>query len=347
MASASITTRKTRSGVRRFVVRFRRGGRYFPIEHGGSFKSLREARLRRDLIAGELAAGRDPREAIRTAVPTAVHTLDTWRERFLASRLDVDENTVKSYRTALKKAGERFGSRDPATLTAADVAEWVAELATRYKPGTVQLYVVVLRLLLDFVGLEENPARDSRVKLPKQTREEPNPPSAEQVEGILAAMSERYRLMFVTIEQGALRLGEAVSLRWGDVDAAGSRLRLSASATKRDKAHWVYLPEWLTEAIEATCPLEDRVPERRVFQGTEASAYQAMLRACRNAKVPHYSPHSLRHRRITLWHASGVPARELAERAGHARASMSLDVYSHVMPPDEVRSERFQALVSS
>ena len=39
------------------------------------------------------------------------------------------------------------------------------------------------------------------------------------------------------------------------------------------------------------------------------------------------------------------PARELAERAGHARASMSLDVYSHVMPPDEVASERLFALI--
>jgi hypothetical protein len=58
------------------------------------------------------------------------------------------------------------------------------------------------------------------------------------------------------------------------VDAAGSRLRLSASATKREKARWVYLPEWLREAIEATCPLEDRVPERRVFEVTGASAYQ-------------------------------------------------------------------------
>ena len=91
------------------------------------------------------------------------------------------------------------------------------------------------------------------------------------------------------------------------------------------------------DAIEDTCPLEDRVPERWVFQGiTEASAYQGMTRACRNAKVPHYHPHDLRHRRITLWHQAGVPARELAERAGHARPSMSLDVYSHVMPPDEV-----------
>ena len=63
--------------------------------------------------------------------------------------------------------------------------------------------------------------------------------------------------------------------------------------------------------------------------------------------VPHYHPHDLRHGRITIWHQSGVPARELAERAGHARPSMSLDVYSHVMPPDEVASERFLALIEA
>jgi integrase len=159
-------------------------------------------------------------------------------------------------------------------------------------------------------------------------------------------MGEKWRLLFVVVEQGALRLGEAVSLRWGDVDVAGLRLRLPRSATKRDRARWVYLPEWLMEALEATCPLEDRVTERKVFSGiTEASAYQAMTRACRNAKVPHYSPHSLRHRRITMWHQSGVVARELAERAGHARPSMSLDVYSHVLPVEEVARERLSALI--
>ncbi|HUF01313.1 MAG TPA: hypothetical protein VMN35_02720 [Gaiellaceae bacterium] len=69
------------------------------------------------------------------------------------------------------------------------------------------------------------------------------------------------------------------------------------------------------QAIEDTCPLEDRVPERLVFQGLQVSAArQAMTRACRLAKIPHYSPHDLRHRRLSLWHASGVLARELAER---------------------------------
>jgi hypothetical protein len=83
-------------------------------------------------------------------------------------------------------------------------------------------------------------------------------------------------------------------------------------------------PSGSCRRIEPTCPLEDRIPERKVFQGiSEASAYQAMARACRNAKVPHYHPHDVRHRRITIWHQSGVPARELAERAGQCRPCRS------------------------
>ena len=79
------------------------------------------------------------------------------------------------------------------------------------------------------------------------------------------------------------------------------------------------MPEWLMDAIEDTCPLEDRVPDRKVFQGLQVSAArQAMTRACNSAKIPHYPPHDLRHRRLTLWHQAAVPARELAERAGHS-----------------------------
>jgi integrase len=79
----------------------------------------------------------------------------------------------------------------------------------------------------------------------------------------------------------------------------------------------VYLPEWLMQAIEATCPLEDRIPQRRVFHSLhESAARQAMTRACRDAKIPHYSPHDLRHRRITLWHQSGVVARSSPSAQG-------------------------------
>ena len=66
MPSASITPRKTKRGGRPYAVRLRLGGRAYPVEHGGSFPTMREARIRRDLIAGELAAGRNPKDLLRT-----------------------------------------------------------------------------------------------------------------------------------------------------------------------------------------------------------------------------------------------------------------------------------------
>ncbi len=40
-----------------------------------------------------------------------------------------------------------------------------------------------------------------------------------------------------------------------------------------------------------------------------------------------------------------MPARELAERMGHSKASMSLDVYTHITAPEEVRNECILALI--
>ena len=73
MASLVITTRQTTSGPR-YVVRFRLGGRAYPVQHGGSFKTMKEAKVRRDLIAGELAAGRNPAVLLQamTVQPTGV-----------------------------------------------------------------------------------------------------------------------------------------------------------------------------------------------------------------------------------------------------------------------------------
>jgi hypothetical protein len=54
--------------------------------YGGSFRTLREARIRRDVIAGELAALRMP--ALRLAEPEEAPTLAEAAERWRASRVD-------------------------------------------------------------------------------------------------------------------------------------------------------------------------------------------------------------------------------------------------------------------
>ena len=70
-----------------------------------------------------------------------------------------------------------------------------------------------------------------------------------------------------------------------------------------------------------------------------------MARACRSAGIPHFHPHDLRHRRITLWHGQGIPAREIGERVGQRQISRTLDVYTHVMPLEEVSESSFRRLL--
>ena len=282
-------------------------------------------RRRRDRRTG----GTQPTARALAQVATAPIDQPLDWARFLESRIDVDANTKKNYASALRKIGETFGDRDPSTITATEIAEWIATLAETRKPGTLGQYLIAFRLLLDHVGVEPNVARDPRVKLPKQVREEPTA----AVEGALRGDHGGARR-----RSGSCCSSPSSRVRSGSARRSGSggptsMQRVCGSGCRGPRRSVTVpagctCPQWLMEAIEDTCPLEDRVPERKVFQGiTEASAYQAMSGRAGTRRCPHYHPHDLRHRRITIWHQSGVPARELAERAGHARPSMSLDVY--------------------
>ena len=51
-----------------------------------------------------------------------------------------------------------FGQPDPATITIADVQEWIAGL--RAQAVDVRRYLATLRTVLDFAGVDPNPARD-------------------------------------------------------------------------------------------------------------------------------------------------------------------------------------------
>ena len=59
---------------------------------------------------------------------------------------------------------------------------------------------------------------------------------------------------------------------------------------------------------------------------------QTLDRLVRRAPVPTIRFHDLRHTHATLLIAAGVPAKVVAERLGHSRASFTIDSYQHVLP---------------
>jgi integrase len=331
MASASITVRRTGSG-RRYVVRFRLGGRSYPVAHGGSFKTLREARARRDLVAGELAAGRNPRDLLRRLTePVTVRTLEQAFDHFIASRIDVASSTLENYRTARERLLPLLGACELSRLAWQDIQEAIGALACDLSPGSVRLYLGTLRQVLDYAGCDPNPAKDKRVKLPRHEATVLEPPNESAVAAIIANATPKWRLALQVLEQTGMRAGELAKLEWGDVDAAESRFRIRQGKTAAAR-RWVAVPEWLMEEVLATCAPDDRTAERRVFQGaTRQVLAMAMRRACQAAGLPLYSPHDLRHRYASVKIREGVPVTDLAAQLGHARKSMTLDTYSHVL----------------
>jgi integrase len=330
MPTLTITSRVTRSGTR-YVVRYRLGGRAYPVEHGGSFKTRREAEERKRFIGGELAAGRNPAEALRAvSEPRSVRLFAAWAEAFKASRVDAASETLRSYESHFGRLLPAFGDRDPAAIKASDVQEWIGANAD-LKPASLSRYLATLRLILDFAEIEPNPARDKRVKLPRIEVSVVEPPSAEQVEMIIANVTPQRRLPLRVLEQTGMRVGELSQLEWRDVDVAGSRFRIRQGKTASAR-RWVAVPAWLMVEIQESCPPDDRTPERRVFPGfTPDVAGNVMWRACKAAQIPMFHPHDLRHRYASLKLREGVPVTDLAAQLGHSKKSLTLDTYSHVL----------------
>jgi integrase len=331
MASASIRRRKTS-----FQVRYRLGGRGYPYLHGGSFKTLREAGIRRETIARELAAGRNPVELLRAmaapVVVVAATTLEQRFEAFIASRVDVGKSTKNLYGNARDSLGE-LAERDPAGLTPADFQAWVAANA-RLSPRTLAHYLSSIRQVLDFCDLEPNPARSKKVRLPADETAEVEFPSNEEWAAIARHVRKRSSLALRLIEAEGLRVAEAANLTYGDVDFAEGRIRVSRARTKRRSAgqRWLPVPAALLDEIAERCPLEDRTRERPLFPGlADWQVRDDIELACRDAGIAAYHPHSLRHRRCSLWLAHGFETVFVKQWSGHSKASMLSDVYGHVV----------------
>jgi integrase len=336
MASAWIATRTTRAGVKRFRVEYRAGGREATTRYGGSFRTMREARIRRDVIAGELAALRMPE--LRLAEPEQAPTLTAAGARWLASRIDVAESTRTRHRLELARIGRALGSLLVDEISPADVAGFVVDqVAEGYTRGTIRKTLQTVAMILDHERISPNPARAKDVRLPREEREEVSPPTAEHVEAIYQLMPSRHRLPLLWLDWSGARVGSVDNVLVGDYDEPRRRVRLRATTTKMRKALWVELHPALAEALESRLgPREDRDPEARLFAGSGADALRTSIaKACRAAAIPLFSPHDLRHRRISLLHLRGVPWARIGEFVGQRSLSVTADTYSHVLADEQ------------
>lgn len=255
-------------------------------------------------------------------------------------------------------------------------------------PRTVRyVHTILSAALSDAVKsnrLARNPASSATPPTEKEARApEMHPWNAAQLAAFLrwsAGNSPFHVLWYVLAFTGARR-GEALALRWRDVDldagtasirrsaglvrVKGEAARITEGSTKTGKARVIDLD---TETVallrshrraRAAMALQLGRDDALVFGDHEGGylnpegashKFRVAVRQCQKAlgdeAVPGIRLHDLRHTHASLLLADGEPVKVVSERLGHSSAMITLNVYQAVMPGMQRRAaERFASLV--
>jgi integrase len=195
---------------------------------------------------------------------------------------------------------------------------------------------------------------------PRVSRSEIQPFALDQVRSLLAAMrGDRLEALYTVALAMGLRQGEALGLRWQDVDLDAGTLRVRTALQRVEGA--LHLVELKTERSRRTLILPDlavatlrahrvrQLDERLVaedewhehglvfatMQGRPLIArnvFRAYQRLLIRAGLPHKRFYDLRHTCATLLLAQGVDPRTIMETLGHSQISLTMNTYAHVLP---------------
>lgn len=176
-----------------------------------------------------------------------------------------------------------------------------------------------------------------------------------------AARGESLEALYNVALSLGLRMGEALGLRWQDIDldrrtlivnrilerigrGDGSKLMLVEPKTSRSR-RTVNLPDAAARALRAhkVRQLEERLmagarwqDQGLVFPSTIGTPLEPhtlhddFKRILVKAKLPDIRFHDLRHSAASLMLAQGIPLRSIQEVLGHSSITLTANLYAHV-----------------
>ena len=178
------------------------------------------------------------------------------------------------------------------------------------------------RRCLDHYGVDPNPVRDERVRLPKERKPHIPPPLAEHVERVAETVAREYVLPLLVIDE---------------CGPAGQRARDRRGRRPRRAPPRDPRPLDVREERPLPAPRAARRPVRGAARDAAAArgsrprraavprpdrrrgCGRRSRRACKATGTPHFSPHGLRRRRGSLYYKRTGSLAEVAELLGDSK----------------------------
>jgi integrase len=320
------------------------------------------------------------RLATGAPVTDAKITVEAWCRQWLATTV-----AASSRRATTKELYEKlsrlhiepspFGRLTLDRVRPSDIDALVLRLRDKgLAESTVQRIFVVLRLALDGAVrdgvIARNPA--STMKQPSIERSEAHHLESAQVLALLdQAADTRYHALLRLIATTGLRKGEALALRWDDIDLDDGSLHVRGTLARVGGRLIVTPPK--TALSRRTLPLApaevDLLLAHRGAQAAERehagpawsehgfvfttetgrpmdprNVLRALTTAASKAGLSGVNVHTLRHSAATAWIEAGVNIKAVSTLLGHADIRITADVYGHVS--DAVARAAMQTLSS-
>jgi integrase len=299
-------------------------------------------------------------------IKDAKTTVASWLARWRASTLqasDRKESTKALYRYLCQKhlEADPFGALPLDKLRPTDVEALVLTLRGRgLSESTTRTAYTVLRAALDGAVrdglLARNPA--ALVARPGVARKEARYLSPAQVAALLdTARPSRYHSAFVLLAATGLRRGEALALRWADVDLDGAVLRVRGTLARAGGQLAVTEPKTATSrrALRLSPGVVAVLRAHRKAQAAERikaanvwhesgfvfttengqpvdprNLLRALKAAAKRAGLAGVGVHTLRHSAASALLEKGIGLKTVSEMLGHSSVAITGDIYQHV-----------------
>ena len=191
------------------------------------------------------------------------------------------------------------------------------------------------------------------MRLPKRQHADRGYLSHVQVAALAAAVDRQGEVVRFLAYTG-LRWGEMAALRVQDFDMLRRRVNVSRSVTESGGLVWSTPKTWERRSVPFPAVLADELSALMVGKGRDDLVFTdvrgVVLRvsnyrrkvfapavvACRKADelFPAITPHDLRHTAASLAVSAGANVKAVQRMLGHAKASMTLDVYADLFDED-------------
>lgn len=259
-------------------------------------------------------------------------------------------NTMKGYNAAYKKIVTFWGDTYMEDITAQQVTSWLQSFDFAQK--TLKNLLLVFRLIYNYAyvnyGVQNNPALHLRSPKGKGKKEREFP-SEEDIRIVNENIDKPFGLMMYMALYTGLRRGELCALTWDDIDFDQKLIHVNKSMYWTDD-HIPHVKSPKTESGEREVPLMDSLadllqpskkrPQDRVFGDLKSYQVDKGIRKYMEETGCQVTLHGLRHGFASILYKNNVDIKTAAYVLGHAQSSTTLEIYTHLMEQDKLRTVR-------